>query len=128
VINIDDLNKLKNEVLALSEAFILDGIPLDSEWIDLIQHYCPNLKYLFIRHNCNCAYPCLDLKKLLCVEMFMKINTSEMDSQLSINPPSTMENFAAHILRINPKNFEIIEGKVIKINLYIDNLKKLKSL
>jgi hypothetical protein len=125
-----DRRKLQNGELALSERLILDGIPLGSEfWIRLIQYCYPNLKYLFIRYNCKCAFFNLYLEKLICVDVFMKINMLNINSSgPDIYLPSTMENFTAHISRIDPKTFKIIGDKYKKINLYIDTLEKLKSL
>jgi hypothetical protein len=129
LINIGDVNNLKNGKLAESEALILDGVPLDSTWINLIRWSCPNLKYLFTRYNCNCIISELYFDRLSCVGMFMNINMLNMNDRLSIKLPSAMENFIAHISRIDPVTFKTIPGEYEgRIQLYINTLEKLKSL
>jgi hypothetical protein len=124
VIEVDDCRSLENGKLILSEVIMLVRIPLeDSTWIDLIQLCCPNLKYLFIIHECKYGYPYLGLDRLLCVEISMKIKMLNMDC-LSIHLPSTMENFTAHI-----KAFETISGEHMgAIDLRAETLDNLKSL
>jgi hypothetical protein len=130
VINVDDLNKLKNRRLELSEVLMLNKIPLNSELIDLIRDYCPKLKYLFIKYNCEHDVLKLDFENLPCVGIFIKISMLYMDSRLSIcNLSSTVENFTAHISEIDPVTFKIIPGEYEgTINLNITNLENLKSL
>jgi hypothetical protein len=129
VINVDDLDKLKNGKLAESEALILDEISLNSTWIDLIQWCCPNLKYLFIKYSCKCAATKLYLKRFLCVEMFMKISMLNVTNRLSIELPSNLEKFTAHISRIDPVTSKTISGEYKgRINLTIKTLKKLQFL
>jgi hypothetical protein len=129
LINIGDVNNLKNEKLAESEALILDEISLNSTWIDLIQWCCPNLKYLFIKYSCKCAATKLYLKRFLCVEMFMKISMLNVTNRLSIELPSNLEKFTAHISRIDPVTSKTISGEYKgRINLTIKTLKKLQFL
>jgi hypothetical protein len=129
VINIGDVNKFKNGKLAESEALILNGIPLNSTWIDLIQWCCPNLKYLFTRHNCNYAIPKLYFDRLPCVGMSMKINMLNMNCGLSIELPPNLKIFTAHISRIDPITSKTISGEYKGgINLTINTLEQLKSL
>jgi hypothetical protein len=129
VIKVDDRPSLENGKLVLSDVIMLNRIPLeDSTWIDLIQHCCPNLKSLFIIHQCKRYYPYLSLDRLLCIEISIKIKMSNMDSS-SIHLPSTVENFTAHISMIDSKAFETISGKHVGvIGLRVDTLDDLKSL
>jgi hypothetical protein len=105
-----DRERLKNDELVLSEGFILYEIPLDFKlWINLIKRYCLKLKYLFIKYSCKCAVLTLNFEKLSSVRMSMKINMLGMDCLLSIcDLSSTVENFTAHIFRIDPVTFKAI--------------------
>jgi hypothetical protein len=133
VIKVDDCPSLENGKLVLSDVIMLVKIPLkDSTWIDLIQCCCPNLKYLFVIHECKRDYLYLGLDRLLFVEISMKIKIIDMGG-LSIHLPSTVENFTAHISRnisrIDPKPFRTISGEPMGvINLRADTLDNLKSL
>jgi hypothetical protein len=129
VIKVGDLQSLENGKLVLSEVIMLGRIPLEhSTWIDLIQHCCPNLKYLFIIYECRRACFNLDLDRILCVEISMKIKMLNMD-RLSIHLPSTVENFTAHISMIDSKAFKTTSGKYIGgIDLKAETLENLKSL
>jgi hypothetical protein len=131
VINVDDLNKLKNGRLAESEALILDKIPLKSKsWIRRIKSYCPKLKYLFIKYSCKSDVIMLNFEHLLYVELSMKIKMLEMGYSLFIsNLPRTLENFTAHISMIDSKAFKTTSGEYIGgIDLETETLENLKSL
>jgi hypothetical protein len=129
VIKVGDLQSLENGKLVLSEVIMLGRIPLEhSTWIDLIQHCCPNLKYLFIIYECRRACFNLDLDRILCVEISMKIKMLNMD-RLSIHLPSTVENFTAHISMIDSKAFKKTSSKYMGgIGLRAETLENLKSL
>jgi hypothetical protein len=123
-----DWKRLENDELALSEGLILK-IPLDSAWIDLIQYYCPKLKYLFIWYSCKCAASNLYFSGLPWIEMSMKINMLNMNCELSIELPPNLRNFTAHISRIDPATSKTISSESKGgINLTIKTLKKLKFL
>jgi hypothetical protein len=124
VINVDDLNKFKNRKLELSEVLMLNKIPLNSELINLIRDYCPKLKYLFIKYNCERDVLKLDFENLPCVGIFIEINMLDMDYRLSIcNLSSTVKNFTAHISGIE------IPGKYKRgISLDLNDLVNLEYL
>jgi hypothetical protein len=147
-----DLERLKNGELALSKRLILDGMPLDSELLNLIRNYCPKLKYLFIKYSCKCDdVLMLNFENLTCVEISIKINMFDMDCTLSIcNLSLAVESFTAHISGIDPVTFKTIPAEYKRIpreykripreykriprkykriiDLNINNLENLKSL
>jgi hypothetical protein len=125
-----DLEKLQTGKLELSEGLILKEVPLDFELPNLIQCYCPKLKYLFIKYSCKCDVTMLNFENLPCVGIYIKINLLNMNCPLSIDSlPSTVENLTVHISRIDPETFKTIPGEYKgTISLIISHLVNLKSL
>jgi hypothetical protein len=131
VISYCDLKRLKNKepILSELEGLIVDEMPQDSELINLIRDCCPKLKYLFIKYSCKCVYPSLCLNRLPCVRISIKINMLYMNCELEISLPSAIENFTAHISRIDPETLETIPDKYKGIiHLDINTFENLKSL
>jgi hypothetical protein len=146
-----DIERLKNRELILSEALVVNDMPEVSGLFNLIQLFCPKLKYLFIKYNCKDANPTLCLNRVQVVETFMKINMLNKNCELWITPPSAVEKFTAHISRIdaetskdisridseifkniprvNPETLEIIPDKYYEGTIYleIETFKKIRS-
>jgi hypothetical protein len=130
VINVGDLDKLKNKEPILSEGLILYEMPLDSELLNLIRDCCPKLKYLFIKYSCRRNALTLNFENLPCVGISIKINMLCRGCSLSIsNLSSTVESFTMHIFKIDPVTFKTIKTvNQSPICLVINNLENLKSL
>jgi hypothetical protein len=130
VIDVNDLNKLKNGELAELEALILNEISLGSKlWFKRIKRYCPKLKYLFIKYSCERDVLMLDFENLPCVGISIKINILKENCLLSIcNLSSTVKSFTADISSIDPETPKTILGEY-KGTIYLDTntFEKLKS-
>jgi hypothetical protein len=124
-----DLEKLQTGKLELSEGLILKEVPLDFELPNLIQCYCPKLKYLFIKYSCERDVLMLDFENLPCVGISIKINILKENCLLSIcNLSSTVKSFTADISSIDPETPKTILGEY-KGTIYLDTntFEKLKS-
>jgi hypothetical protein len=68
-------------------------------------------------------------KSLSKFEISMKTDMLDKNCELSIKPPSIMENFTAYIFRIDPVTLKTIPGEYKRrIGLNIEILEKLKFL
>jgi hypothetical protein len=117
-------------VLALSETLIIKNITLGSNWAEIINERCLNLKFVLIKYSCKRRPYCvLDLTICSCLQrIIVEMNVLDAWSPLQIVGLHFMEAFIVLVSRVNPVTFKRISSiHKGRISLYIDGNTKLKS-